>query len=159
MNPPPIVGTGTGLLGEYFTDPNNGSHLVTYVSGRVDAVNFDWAASAPAAGVTFDNFSVRWTGLVQAPVSGSYAFTTIADDGVRLWVNGQLLIDNWVDQAAASRTSAPVPLVAGTRYDIRMEYYEHAGNASAKLQWSYPGQARAAIPQTQLYPPPNRAPV
>jgi hypothetical protein len=43
VNPPPIVGTGTGLVGEYFNDPNNGSHFVTYVSGRVDAsVNFDW---------------------------------------------------------------------------------------------------------------------
>jgi len=160
VNPPPIVGTGTGLLGDYFNDPNNGSHFVTYVGGRVDAtVNFDWASSAPAPGVTTDNFSVRWTGLVQAPVSGSYTFTTIADDGVRLWVNGQLLIDNWVDQAETARTSAPLTLAAGAQYDIRMEYYEHGGLASAKLQWSYPGQTQAPIPQTQLYPPANRAPV
>ena len=101
--------------------------------GRLDpTVNFDWASSSPATGVTADNFSVRWTGQVQAPVTGNYTFTTMADDGVRLWVNGQLLIDNWVDQAVATRTSAPVALVAGTRYDIRMEYYEHGGLATAQ---------------------------
>jgi hypothetical protein len=160
VNPPAIVGTGTGLTGDYFNDPNNGSHFVTFVGSRLDpTVNFDWVTSAPAAGVTSDNFSVRWRGFVQAPVSGSYTFTTIADDGVRLWVNGQLLIDNWIDQAATVRSSAPVTLTAGTKYDVTMEYYEHGGNASAKLQWSYPGQAQSAIPQPQLYPATNRAPV
>ncbi|HEY7500412.1 MAG TPA: PA14 domain-containing protein [Vicinamibacterales bacterium] len=158
--PPPIVGTGTGLLGEYFNDPNNGSHFVTYVRGRLDpSVNFDWASSAPATGVTADNFAVRWTGQVLAPVTGNYVFTTVADDGVRLWVNSQLVIDNWIDQAVTARNSAPVALLAGTRYDIRMEYYEHAGLATAKLHWSYPSQAQTAIPQTQLYPPANRAPL
>jgi hypothetical protein len=153
------VGTGTGLVGEYFNDPNNGSHFVTLVRGRLDpTVNFDWATTAPAAGVSVDNFSVRWTGQVQAPVSGNYTFTTSADDGVRLWVGGQLLIDNWVDQAVTTRTSVPVALAAGSRYDVRMEYYEHGGLATARLLWAYPGQAQVVIPQSQLYAPPNRAP-
>jgi hypothetical protein len=160
VNPAPVIGTGSGVLGEYFNDPNNGSHFVTYVGGRIDGtVNFDWASSAPAAGVTSDNFSVRWTGRVQPPVSGGYTFTTIADDGVRLWVNGQLLIDDWVDQAATTRSSVPVTLVGGTLYDLKMEYYEHAGLATARLQWAYPGQTQVAIPQAQLYAPTNRAPV
>jgi hypothetical protein len=160
VNPAPSMGTGSGLLGEYFNDPNNGSHFVTYVGGRLDGtVTFDWASSAPAAGVTADNFSIRWTGRVQPPVNGSYTFTTIADDGVRLWVNGQLLIDNWIDQAATPRSSAPVTLVGGALYDLKMEYYEHAQLATARLQWAYPGQAQAVIPQSQLYAPANRPPV
>src|SRR5205823_14123676 len=119
VNPAPPVGTGTGLLGEYFNDPNNGTHFVTYVGGRLDAtVDFDWASGAPVPGATADNFSVRWTGRVQPPISGSYTFTTIADDGVRLWVNGQLLIDNWIDQAATARSSAPVTLAGGALYDL-----------------------------------------
>ena len=159
VSPPPIVGTGTGLLGEYFNDPNNGSHFVTFVRGRLDpTVNFDWTTSSPATGVTADNFSVRWTGQVQAQVTANHTFTTMADDGVRLWVNGQLLIDNWVDQAVATRTSAPVALVAGTRYDIRMDYYDHGSLATARLLWAYPGRSQVAIPQTQLYAPANRAP-
>ncbi len=72
--------------------------------------------------MTADNYSVRWTGQVQATLTGNFTFTTTADDGVRLWVNNQLVIDNWVDQGATSRTSAPIALVAGTKYDIRMEY-------------------------------------
>ena len=160
VNPVPVIGTGNGLLGEYFNDPNNGSHFVTLVRGRLDpTVNFDWASAAPGAGVSVDNFSVRWTGQVQAPVSGNYNFTTMADDGVRLWVGGQLLIDNWVDQAVTTRTSAAVALVAGSRYDVRMEYYEHGGLATARLRWAYPGQAQVVIPQSQLYSPANRAPM
>jgi len=155
VTPPPVIGTGTGLSGQYFNDPNNGSHFVTRIATRVDpTVNFDWINSAPATGVTADNFAVLWTGQVQAPFAGSYTFATTADDGVRLWVNGQLLIDNWVDQSATTKVSAPVTLVAGTKYDIRMEYYEHGGGATAKLQWTHPGQPlRDVIPQTQLYPP------
>ncbi len=123
VTPAPVVGTGTGLRGEYFNDPNNGQHFVTSRVTRVDAgVNFTWGTQAPVANVTADNFSVRWTGQVQAPLTGSYTFTTVADDGVRLWVNNQLVIDNWIDQSATSRTSAPIALVAGTKYDIRMEY-------------------------------------
>jgi hypothetical protein len=158
--PAPVTGNGTGLSGQYFNDPNNGTHFVTPVLTRVDAtVNFAWAAAAPASGVNADNFSVRWTGQVQAPVTGSYTFTTTADDGVRLWVNGALVIDNWVDQGATSKSSAAIALVAGTKYDIRMEYYEHGGDAVAKLQWAYPGNAMAPIPQVQLYVAGNTAPV
>ena len=160
VNAAPIIGTGTGVLGEYFNDPNNGSHFVTAAAARVDAaINFDWASAAPAAGVAPDNFSVRWTGRVQPPITGGYTFTTIADDGVRLWVNGQLLIDNWVDQAATTRSSAPVTLIGGSLYDLKMEFYDHTGLATARLLWAYPGQAQTAIAPSQLYPPVNRAPV
>jgi len=153
VNPAPVTGTGTGLLGEYYNDPNNGTHFVTYIRNRVDAtVNFNWGSASPATGVTADNWSTRWTGKVQALVTGNYTFTTAADDGVRLWINGQLVIDNWVDQAVTTRSSAPLALVAGTKYDIRMDYYEHGGSAVAKLSWSYPGQATVIIPASQLYP-------
>ncbi len=140
--------------GEYFNDPNNGQHFVTSRLTRVDAgVNFSWGTQAPAASVTADNYSVRWTGQVQATLTGNYTFTTTADDGVRLWVNNVLVIDNWVDQGATSRTSAAIALVAGTKCDIKMEHHEHGGDAVARLQWTTPAQALATIPQSQLYPP------
>ena len=53
-----------------------------------------------------NNFSVRWTGKVQAPVTGTYRFSTVSDDGIRLWVNGQQVINNWTDHAATTNTSA-----------------------------------------------------
>ena len=77
---------------------------------------------------------------------------------MRLWVNGQLLIDNWIDQAVTTRTSAAVALVGGSRYDVRMEYYEHTGSAVGEAAVDVSGQAQVVIPETQLYPPANRAP-
>ena len=62
---------------------------------------------------------MRWTGQVQAPVTGNYTFSTVTDDGVRLWINGVLLIDAWTDQAAKTNTAAPIALVAGAKYSVR----------------------------------------
>ena len=111
--------------------------------------------------MTVDNFSVRWTGKVQAPVDRQLHLhdhrpTTACASGS----TGSSLIDNWVDQAATTTTRARRSRSSrGSLYDIKMEYYEHAGLATARLLWAYPGQAQAAIPQSQLYPPANRAPV
>jgi hypothetical protein len=138
---------GPGLIGRYYNDPGSGAHFAALVLTRVDpTVYFSWGTTAPAAGVSADNFSVRWTGSVQAPVTGTFQFTTLSDDGVRLWVNGQLLIDNWTNHPATTNTSAGISLTAGVKYPITLEYYEKAGGATIRLQWSYPGQARQAIP-------------
>ena len=116
-------------------------------------MNFNWGSGSPSANVTRDNFSIRWTGQVLAPVTGSYQFKTKSNDGARLTVNGQLIINNWTDHSSTStKTSASVPLVGGTKYTITLEYYEHTGNAQSVLQWSYPGKSTQVIPQSQLFP-------
>jgi hypothetical protein len=141
-----------GLTGRYFNDPASGTRFTTLVLTRVDpTVNFNWATGGPGGGVTVNNFSVRWTGSVQAPVSGQYRFTTVSDDGIRLWVNGQQVINNWTDHSAATNTSAAITLTAGVKYTITLEYYERGGDATARLQWSYPGQATQVIPQSRLF--------
>jgi len=142
-----------GLLGTYFNQ--NGSSTA-YFSGasvsRIDAtVDFNWASNAPIAGVGTDFFSVRWVGEIEAPRSGRYQFSTRSDDGVRLWIDNQLVIDNWTLHAARRDTSAPIELVAGRRYDIRMEFFEYAGHAVAQLEWQGPGIARQIIPAGQLF--------
>ena len=144
--------SGNGLTGRYYKDPGTGAHFATLAVTRVDpTVYFSWGTSVPAAAVTADNFSARWTGTVQAPATGTFQFTTLSDDGVRLWVNGQLLIDNWTDHPATTNTSAGIALAAGVKYAITLEYYEKAGEATIRLQWSYPGQERQAIPQSRLF--------
>jgi hypothetical protein len=146
-------GTGTGLTGQYYNDPGTGAHFGTRVLARIDpTVNFDWTSGSPATGVQADNFSVRWSGQVLAPVTGNYTFSTISDDGVRLWVNGQLVIDNWTDHSATTNSSAAIALVAGTKYAVTMEFYDHTVYATAKLLWAYPGQAQTVIPQAALFP-------
>lgn len=147
-----VYGTAvtTGLKGEYF---NNKTLTAPVTLTRTDAtVNFDWTTGSPGAGIGVDNFSVRWTGQVQAPATGSYTFSTVSDDGVRLWVNNVQVINNWTDHGSTTNNGTPVSLTANQKYDIKMEYYESGGGAVAKLQWTYPGQAQQIIPSTRLFP-------
>jgi galactose oxidase len=149
----PLPGSGTGLTGRYYNDPGTGAHFGTLVLTRRDAtVNFNWGSGSPDTGVKIDDFSVRWTGQVQAPVTGNYTFSTVSDDGVRLWVNGQLVINNWTDHAPTTNTSAAIALTAGVKYAITMEFYERGGGATAQLRWAYPGQTQTVIPKSQLFP-------
>ena len=105
----------------------------------------------PRSGIAADTFSVRWTGQVRAKVTGTHTFFTLSDDGVRLWVNGVLVIDNWTDHAP-TENSGTIALTAGQRYDIRMELYENGGGAVSQLRWSAPGLAKEVVPQTHLHP-------
>jgi len=128
----------SGLLGSYYANMTlSGTPAGTRIDGPVD---FDWANGAPGvAGIGADNFSVRWTGFVTPSVSGSYTFRTRSDDGVRLYLDGALIIDNWTDHAATNDDSAPIALNAGQRYAVTMEFYENGGQAVAQLLWSGPG--------------------
>ena len=151
--PPPSGGTGTGLRGEYF---NNKTLTGTAALTRTDStVNFAWTGS-PGTGVNADNFSVRWTGQVEAPTTGSYTFQTVSDDGVRVWLtNGSetQVINNWTDHAPTTNNSSAVSLTGGTKYTIRMEFYEATGGAEARLRWQTPGSTSfVAVPQGRLYP-------
>jgi len=141
-------GTGTGLRGDYFDNMDLTGLKVT----RTDpAVNFSWGSGSPDPSVAADTFSARWSGQVQPQYSQAYTFSVTADDGVRLWVNDQMLVDRWVDQSA-SEWSGTINLVAGTKYNIKVEYYENAWDATAQLRWSSPSTAKQVIPKTQLYP-------
>lgn len=157
--PPPLpaipnwVEDGTGLVGEYFT----GTNLVTRQLVRTDSVlNWDWGTGAPAPGLPADRFSARWSTRIQPRYSEVYTFHLAADDGCRLWINNQLLIDKWHDDSGADATGS-ILLTGGQRYDLRIEYYENTGNASIKLEWNSASQTREIVPQGVLFP--NRAPV
>lgn len=138
---------GDGLAGVYYDNMDlTGSRIE-----RIDAsVDFDWGTAAPDPLIHQETFSVRWTGQVKPEFDETYTFYTTSDDGVRLWVDGQLLIDNWTDHSATTDTGT-ISLQGGTRYDIRMEYYENGWDAVAKLEWSSPSQSRQIIPSDRLY--------
>ncbi|MBC7903515.1 MAG: PQQ-dependent sugar dehydrogenase [Gemmatimonadaceae bacterium] len=137
-----------GLVAEYF---NNRTLSNEPVLNRTDTdIDFVWAGS-PGAGIGTDNFSVRWTGQVQAPVTGNYTFSTNSDDGVRLYVNDTLRINNWTDHGATIDNSGSVFLNAGQLYNIKMEFYESTAGATAQLLWAYPGQAQQVIPAARFF--------
>ena len=159
LYPPENETPQTGLLGQYYNDDSHAAYPLadpfagTPVLTRTDTeVDFDWGSHSPASQVNANFFSVKWTGKLKAPVSGSYTFTVRGDDGVRLFLNGAKVIDGWRDQGA-TLYSFTTNLTAGALYDIELHYYEHEGDAACRLQWSYPGQALQTIPQSQLYPP------
>jgi PKD repeat protein len=116
--------------GEYYNNPHlDGAPILV----RNDvSVNFDWGAGSPGSGVPADNFSARWSRSVNFP-AGTYRFHVWADDGVRLWVDGNLVIDQWHDSAPTTY-SADVTLTEGV-HSLRMEYYERSGGALAQLTW------------------------
>src|ERR1700742_5135083 len=83
---------GNGLAGQYF---DNNDFTGTSVKRIDPVINFEWAAGSPAPGIGPDTFSVRWTGQIAAETTGKYTFYTRANDGARLWINGQLITDTW----------------------------------------------------------------
>jgi hypothetical protein len=156
------IGAGVGLTGAYYSnhfpvDAFSGAASLV----RTDAtINVNWGTGSPSSLVSTDHFTVRWTGSVQPQFNEPYTFYTTTDDGVRLWVNGQLLIDKWVDQGPTEwNGTTSNALTAQQRYNIVMEYYENGGGAAAMLSWSSPSATKTIIPQTQLYPVSNRPPV
>jgi hypothetical protein len=130
VSPTPV--TVTGWLGEYYNTPDlSGAPVLV----REDAaVNFDWGAGAPAIGMFADNFSIRWTRVVNL-AAGTYRFHAYVDDGVRLWVDDVILIDQWHEGLATY--AADVQLAEGA-HNLRVEYYEHIGDALAQLAWERP---------------------
>lgn len=120
--------------GEYFNNENLSGGPAAV---RDDAsINFNWGFGAPLAGLDQDYFSVRWTRTMTLP-PGRYSFTTTTDDGVRLWVNNQLLIDRWIVQSVNSY-SAEIQLTGGP-VPLKMEYFERTGQALANLSWQLVG--------------------
>ena len=121
-----------GFVGQYFT----GTNFDQFVYSQKDAeINFNWGNGGPSADMPKDKFSVRWQGWFTPPHSSGtkeYTFSTTTDDGVRLYVNGSLVIDQWKNQSATEYT-ATASLGADRPVAINMEYFESGWGATAKL--------------------------
>lgn len=121
-----------GLKGEYFANTTlSGPPVLTRVDKQIC---FDWGDGSPSPALPADSFSVRWTGTITAPKDGPYSFRVISDDGVRLYLNGNVIINDWVDHAVVPRDTT-IEMKAGVPVAIRLEYYENTGAASIKLGW------------------------
>ena len=143
-------GQGNGLRGEYFTgrDFADEQRVLTRVDTTVD---FEWQLGSPAVGrLPEDDFSVRWTGFVEPVVDGIYEFATLSDDGIRVTVDGQVVIDELVDQAPTTHIGS-VALRAGEIVPLTVEYYEAGGGAVAKLLWRFSQVNSQIVPRDRLY--------
>jgi fibronectin type 3 domain-containing protein len=146
------LGTGDGLLGQYYTGTSFNFSGRTPVLSRVDpTINFNWNNVSPDPSVPQTNYSVRWTGEIQAQYSEPYKFSTVSDDGVEVIVNGQVVINDNSPHSPTVDTSAPIQLVAGQSYAIEVDYFQAGGGAEAILDWSSPSTPQNVVPQSQLF--------
>src|SRR6185312_117531 len=146
------VSNGTGLLAQYFSNtPSTAPFPSTATITKIEpTINFSWGNYGPP-GISVDSFKARFSGTVQSLNAGTYTFYVTSDDGYRLWINNQLVIDKWVDKSV-SEDSAFITLPKCTKNFIKLEYYENKYNAVCILKWSGPGIVKQVIPAIQLYP-------
>jgi hypothetical protein len=126
---------GYGLKGEYFNNRDlSGNPVYTQVDS---AINFDWGDGSPNNKVNSNNFSVRWTGSIVIPETGSYVFSAETDDGVRLRINNSSNydIDRWSDGSRSQDGGYIRTFSKGKVVPITLEYFENSGGAKAKLLW------------------------
>lgn len=130
---------------------------------RVDPnINFNWVRNTPGKPIREDDFTAIWSGFIEPDFSEEYLFEAEADDGIRLWIDGRLVIDKWKKAAetadgnvmtsdAGSSLQGKIALTAGKRYPIKVEYFETIQNASVRLFWSSPGLEKQIVPQSRLF--------
>lgn len=149
-----VAGGAEGLFGQYYHSSGEGppeDPWQTLVMERLDStVDFNWGNGSPDPSVRSNDFAIRWTGEISVPTSDTYTFHTQTDDGIQLWVNGELIIDNWTDHGN-THDSGEIALTAGQRYRIKLQYYENGGGAVCELSWSTPTMSRQAIPSEYLW--------
>jgi hypothetical protein len=122
-----------GLKAEFFTNENlSGVPALTRTDANVD---FDWSKNSPAPEIPLTHFSARWSGTIEVPASvGDVKLATVEDDGARVWIDGELVIDAWGPHAATTSEAAAV-MTAGRPHQLRIEYLQLDFDALLKLQW------------------------
>ena len=154
-------GLEAGLKGEYFNGPNFERKVLTRTDPQVD---FNWNWQPPGPGVQREYFSVRWTGKLYAPTTGKYRFSATVDDGVRVWVNGRKVIDEWRKQDD-SNFVGEISLTGKHFYDLRIEYYNDWKGSVISVYWESPEDRRLfsftakpqqTIPARYLFSKPDR---
>lgn len=169
----PVTGSGDGLLAHYYDNRHlSGQPVTNRVEAQLDVHFLAALQESPTNTAQFaarcqallgmpkaHEFSVCWSGELEAQFSEPYTLYMLADDGARVWLNEQLIIDDWVCHPAKSvrEQSASVNLVAGQRYLLRVAYFRNHGFAQAHLSWSSPSTPKQIVPQSQLYSQPADA--
>ena len=151
------LATGDGLLGSYFDGPN----FVDLSYQRIDpSIDFRWGSPSFRADLLKGNFSVLWTGKIQAPLHDTYQFEFSADDLVQVWLDlnqdglfeeSELLIDTLPPTAGGGSISSNVELDGGAFYDLKIEYQDRPETTQPELSWTSLGLAREVIPQARLF--------
>ena len=131
-----------GLTGTYYAGTNFERKVLTRVDPQL---NFNWAVESPAPGMPSSYYSIRWTGKILAPATGQYRFYAKVDDGIRIWVGNQKIMDSWQLNDSKDFTGSIV-LEAGRYYDLRIDYFNDLLEGEIKLFWQRP-DAKQTTPE------------
>ncbi|MFD5826394.1 LamG-like jellyroll fold domain-containing protein [Lentzea sp. NPDC060358] len=145
-----------GLKGEYFAMSQPGARDFATLGGTVldNQVNqSDLTGVFSFLNGRTEHTTARWTGQIAVPQTGDYTFYAIGDNGFRLLIDGQPVIDHWVPDWDREQTSAPVTLTAGKQYDFKLEMFQDVGGANMFLRWSSAGIAKQIVPESAFTPP------
>ena len=144
------LGQGAGLRGRYFNSPD---HTGTAVLERIDTtIDHNFYFDAPHESLPEDMFSIRWEGYILPYESGNYNLIGISNDGMRLWINDELIFESWDIQSSVQLAGGKKFLNANTLYKVRVDYFEYNWGASCQLKWSTDDLREEVIPKSQLYP-------
>jgi hypothetical protein len=145
---PSLYGTGTGLQAQYYT-PDFKTLLLARVDPNVFLPNLTYPSPHYAVPAYF---AARWTGKIQPQFTSSYKFYALAGGGMRLWVNGNLLIDKWNERYPSEVVTNTISLTASKLYDIKLEFFNTDDRSGCTLEWECGALKREYIPMSQLYP-------
>lgn len=138
-----------GLLAAYYRRTElDSSSAVTRIDPQLD---FNWGGNAPVSEVPAEAFSARWSGQVAAQFTESYTFHVEAGGGAKLWLDGQLILNQWNDKPGEFYSTV-IPLTAGQKYDLRLEHFNTSKDAKLRLLWSSASQRKSPIPADALTP-------
>ncbi|MER6619160.1 PA14 domain-containing protein [Streptomyces sp. NPDC000931] len=140
-----------GLKGEYYTQSAPGAFDFHRLEATAFDPGLDFDNLEPRLNLTTgrsDDVSVRWTGKIVPERTGAHTFSVSADNGFRLWIDGEIAIDHWIDDWDREQTAEPVELTAGRAHDIKVEYFEHYGGSNFHLRWTEPGGSKEPVPQS-----------
>ncbi|MEZ3178144.1 glycoside hydrolase family 2 [Streptomyces pimonensis] len=145
-----------GLKGEYFSMSAPGARDFAELGGTLlePQINFSGLTGTfeELTGRT-EHTTARWTGRIEAPETGDYTFYATGDNGFRLLIDGEPVIDHWVGDWDKEQTSAAVRFTAGEKHDFRLEMFQDVGGANMFLRWSTPTMAKRIVPTTAFTPP------
>lgn len=147
----PVIGNGNGLEGEYYDNRTLKDLAFIRKDKKID---FNWGTGTPDPSIKKNSYSIRWTGKLLADYSAPYTIYTYTGDGIRLWLDGELIIDDW-KSSAIRENKARVELNAGQKYDIEIEYFNNNKESIAVVSWSCAYHDKEVIPKQQLFCKPD----
>lgn len=151
------VGNVNGLLAEYYAGTGSGNNFGfgAYKATMIDPlVNFtDLNPILATATGGEDGANVRWSGQIMPPETGEYTFYMMGDNGFRLWIDDELVIDHWVNDWDKEQISVPIQLEGSRKYKMKIEYFEDYGGANLYLRWSTATIAKEIVPSNAFFLP------